>query len=255
MPATARRRSCTGSPSACRAAPSPPSSARTAPASRRPSRQPSACCRCARAASSSTAREITNRGPAPADRRRHLLRAAGAQHLSRAVGAAQSRARRRRGAEGLRSRAAHAGGDGALSRAAPQGQRPGLHALRRRAEDAGDRPRAAARAQADADRRALDRAVADPGGGAVRPPAGPAGARHHGADDRAERQARARKIRLWHRAGARPHAHPGSRRDDPRRPAHRPAVPGRRAGACRRTKHHRRRHYHRPTSPVWESTP
>src|SRR3981081_2391437 len=49
-----------------------------------------------------------------------------------------------------------------LSGVAPQGQAAGLDALRRRAEDAGDRTRADAAAETDADRRAIDRTVADP---------------------------------------------------------------------------------------------
>ena len=82
-----------------RAARSPPSSARTARASPPPSRRRSGCCRCA-GRIFFDGHEITN-AAAPADRRRHLLRAPGAQHLSRAVGAAQSRARRCRGAQGF----------------------------------------------------------------------------------------------------------------------------------------------------------
>ena len=67
--------------------------------------------------------------------RRHLLRAAGAQHLSRAVGAAQSRARRRRGAAGAsicepRMRR----GDGPVPGSAPQG-----HASRPRRSPAASR--------------------------------------------------------------------------------------------------------------------
>jgi branched-chain amino acid transport system ATP-binding protein len=46
-------------------------------------------------------------------------------------------------------------------------------------------------------------------------------ARHHGADDRAERQARAGDLRPRHRAGARPHPHRRRREGDPRRSAHR----------------------------------
>ena len=119
--------------------------------------------------------DITNHTPRQLIARRHLLRAARAQHLSRIVRAAQSRARRRRRAQGFDLEAAHGSGDGPLPGAAPQGPSAGLDTLRRRAEDAGNRPRPDAATEIDADRRALDRTVADPGGGAVRADRGYAG--------------------------------------------------------------------------------
>ena len=104
---------------------------------------------------------------------RHLLRAAGPQYLSRAVGAPQYRARRRRRrprhhrpAGPHRSRARQ------ISGAAPEGDAAGLDAVGRRAEAARDRARAAARSAAGADRRALDRAFAADGAADLRHPEG-----------------------------------------------------------------------------------
>ena len=71
----------------------------------------------------------------------------------------------------------------------------------------GDRPRAAARSEADPDRRALDRPFAEPRAGGVQDadPAARSG-RHH-PDGGAERQGGARHVRLRPGSGARPDAH------------------------------------------------
>src|SRR5437016_9609857 len=87
------------------------------------------------------------------------------------------------------------------------------------------------RSEADADRRTLDWPLADHGQRAVRDLKRDARPRHYGAADRAERQARAGIIQPRHRARAWPHPHRRYRGGDPRRPAHRAALPrGRAAG-------------------------
>src|SRR6185295_5043957 len=91
--------------------------------------------------------------------------------------------------------------------AAQEGRPPGLDAVGRRAEAARDRPRTAARSQAGADRRAVDRPVADDGPG--------------------DRQERARDVGFRHRARARPDADVRPRLGAARRPARQPALPRR----------------------------
>ena len=77
------------------------------------------------------------------------------------LGATAARGRHRR-------RGAHRVGDGPLSDAARARRRAGVDALRRPAEAARDRAQPAARPEADADRRALDRAFAAAGAGDLR---------------------------------------------------------------------------------------
>ena len=216
------------------AARSRPSSARTAPASRPCSRRSSACCRCAAGRIVFDGRDITNFAPRAAARRRHLLRAAGPQHLSRAVRAPQSRARRRRARRPGVDLAARI--EAVMDRfpmLREQGRRAGLDALRRPAEAARGRARPAARSQADADRRAVDRAVADPGAGGVRASCRTcANSGVTDPDDRAERQAARCEISdygLVLEQGRR--ASQDTAPSDPRRSAHRPAVPRRRPAA------------------------
>ncbi len=72
---------------------------------------------------------------------------------------------------GRRSRAAHRGDHGPLPDAAAEGQRAGLDAFRRPAEAARDRAQPAARSEAAADRRAVDRALAAAGARDLRHPA------------------------------------------------------------------------------------
>src|SRR5213078_3681192 len=87
--------------------------------------------------------------------------------------------------------------------------------------------RPAARTEAHADRRAVDRPVAAAGEGDLRHPAGPARKRRLDPDGRAERQARARDLGLRRGPRAGPHAHRSRRRREPRGPPRGAAFPRR----------------------------
>ena len=93
-------------------------------------------------------------------RRGHRVRAAGAQPVRLAVGAAQPRARRHHAAA-RRAAGPHRRGAGALSAHPRAHRQPGVDDVGRRAEAARDRPRAAAAPARAADRRAVDRPVAE----------------------------------------------------------------------------------------------
>ena len=109
---------------------------------------------------------------AAADARcRHVLRAAGPQHLPGAVGAAQPGARRRGARRPVAAcRSASTPMMQRFPDPAGEGECAGLHALGRPAEAARGRARPAARSQAHADRRAVHRPLADAGAGGVRHP-------------------------------------------------------------------------------------
>ena len=94
----------------------------------------------------------------------HQLRAARSQRVPEDVGAGQPRARRGEpGRPVAHPRSGRTASPSNCSRCCAQGRQAGRHAERRRAEDAGDRPSDVARTAPAAHRRAVDRAVTDPG--------------------------------------------------------------------------------------------